>query len=202
VLSAIYNLRLLHLLVHHIRFTRGEDLAGFIDHLLDELASAGPGTVFAALDDVLERHVRAIESASALALPVPGHGPARRGADEAFALTALAYSGAFWAEVRAAAGNWGPVAGERADLLEYQQFVTTGRGDEPAERTFAHDWPTWDAAGGRVSGGPTPRPTCVRRLPPRFATADAATFAAGWLHAAYAKSNAAIVAAAPEAAAV
>jgi hypothetical protein len=40
----------------------------------------------------------------------------------------------------------------------------------------------------------------VRRLPPRFA-ADAAGFAAGWLHAAYAKSNAALVVAVPEAAA-
>ena len=189
VLSALYNLRLLHLLVHHVRFTRGEDLAEFVDHLLDELQSARPGSVFASLNEALERHVRAIESASGLALPVPGYGPARRGADEAFALTALAHGEAFWVEVRAMADRWRPLDAERAELLEYQQFVTTGRGDVPAERTFERDWPAWDAARGRVSGGPTSRPMLVRRLPPRFASADAATFAAGWLHAAYAKTE-------------
>ena len=96
--------------------------------------------------------------------------------------------------------RWRPLDAERAELLEYQRFVTTGRGDAPAERTFGRDWPAWDAARGRASGGPTPRPMRVRRLPPRFASADAATFAAGWLHAAYAKSNATFVAAMPEAA--
>jgi putative methyltransferase len=200
VLSAIYNLRLLHLLVHHIRFTRGEDLADFVDHLLDELRSARAGSVFASLDDALDRHLRAIESASGLALPVPGHGPARRGADEAFALTALARGGEFWVEVRAVVDRWRPLDAERAELLEYQQFVTTGRGDAPAERTFGRDWPAWDAARGSRSGAPTPRPTRVRRLPPRFTSGDAATFAAGWLHAVYGKSNAAFVAAMPEAA--
>ena len=202
VLSALSNLRLLHLLVHHVRFTRGEDLAAFVDHVLDELQSARRGTVFASLDETLDRHVCAIESASGLALPVPGHGPARRGADEAFALTALAHGEVFWLEVRAMADRWRPLDAERAELLEYQQFVTTGRGDVPAERAFENDWPTWDAARGPASGGPTPRPIRVRRLPPRFANADAAAFAAGWLHAAYGKSNAASVVAMPEAAVV
>jgi putative methyltransferase len=199
VLSAIYNLRLLHLLVHHIRFTRGEDLAAFVDHLLDDLQSARPGSVFASLDDTLERHVRAIESASGLALPVPGYGQTRRGADDAFALTALAHSETFWLEVRATVDRWQPLDAERAELLEYQQFVTTGRGDLPAERIFERDWPAWDAGRGRQAGGPAPVPTRVRRLPPQFAIADATTFAAAWLHAAYAKSNTACIAAMPEA---
>jgi hypothetical protein len=200
VLSAIYNLRLLHLLVHHVRFTRGEDLAGFVDHLLDELQSARPDSVFDSLDHALERHVLAIESGSELALPVPGYGPVRRGADEAFVLTALAHGEAFWVEVRAMADRWRPLDAERAELLEYQQFVTTGRSDVPAERIFENDWPAWDAARGRVRGGPAPQPIRMRRLPPRFAHADAATFAAGWLHAAYVKSSAASVVAIPEAA--
>ena len=200
VLSAVYNLRLLHLLVHHVRFTRGEDLADFVDHLLGELQSAVRGSAFAALDHALERHLCAIESAAGLALPVPGYGPIRRGADEAFALTALAHGEEFWTEVRAVVDRWQRLDGERAELLEYQRFVTTGRGDEPAERTFEHDWPAWDAARGRASGGPALRPMRVRRLPPRFSSADAATFAAGWLHAVYAKSNATVVAAFAEAA--
>jgi hypothetical protein len=201
VLSAAYNLRLLHLLVHHVRFTRGENLAEFVDHLLDELHSALPGSAFAALDAVLERHVRAIESASGLALPVPGYGSERRAADEAFALTALAHGEDFWIELRAMTDRWRPLDAERAELLEYQRFITTGRGDAPAERTFGRDWPAWDAARGRAPGGPALQPMRVRRLPPRFATACAAPFAAGWLHAAYGKSTTALVAARPEAAA-
>jgi hypothetical protein len=198
VLSAIYNLRLLHLLVHHIRFTRGEDLAGFIDHMLDELESARRGSALGSLDDALERHVSAIQSASGLTLPVPEYGPVRRTADDALALTALARGDEFWAEVRAMTGRWRPLDDERAELLEYQQFITTHRGDEPAERTFERDWATWDAARGPASGGPMLQPTLVRRRPPRFASADPAIFAAGWLHAAYAKSPPPIVALAPE----
>jgi radical SAM superfamily enzyme YgiQ (UPF0313 family) len=201
VLSAIYNLRVLHLLVHHVRFTRGEDLADFVDHIIDALQSSRHGSVFASLDDVLERHVRAIESASGLTLPVHGYGPARRGADEAFALTALAHGEEFWSELRFVIDDWRPLDAERAELLEYQRFITAGPGDAPAERTFARDWPSWDLARGRVSSGPAPQPTRVRRLPPRFASADAAAFAAGWLHAAYGKSNPS-VAAMPEAAVV
>jgi hypothetical protein len=198
VLAAIYNLRLLHLLVHHVLFTRGEDLAGFVDHLIEELQLARPGSVFAALDEALERHVRAIDSAAALMLPVPGYGPVRRGADEAFALTAVARGDDFWAELRAATDRWRPLDAERAELLEYQQFVTSTRGTVPAERTFERDWPAWDAARGGAAGGPTKRPIRVRRLPARFVTADAVTFAAGWLHAAYAKSDAPFVAVIPE----
>jgi radical SAM superfamily enzyme YgiQ (UPF0313 family) len=199
VLSAIYNLRLLHLLVHHIRFTRGEDLAAFVDHVLDELQSARPGTVFAALDQALERHRAAIESSSWLALPVPGHGPARRGADEAFVLTAIAHGEEFWREMRDVAERWQPLDAERAELLEYQRFVTTCRGDTVAERSFERDWPAWDTMRGRLSGGPAPRPMRVRRLPPGFASSDAATFASGWLHAAYVKTPAADFAAMPDA---
>lgn len=198
VLSAIYNLRVLHLLVHHIRFTRGEDLAGFIDHMLDEMESARRGSALASLDDALEQHVRAIQSASALTLPVPGYGPVRRTADDALALTALARGDEFWREVRAMTGRWRPLDDERAELLEYQQFVTTHRGDAAAERTFDRDWLAWDAARGVESGGPTLRPTRLRRRPPRFASADPAIFAAGWLHAAYAKSPSAIIALVPE----
>jgi hypothetical protein len=198
VLSAIYNLRLLHLLVHHIRFTRGEDLAGFIDHMLDELESAPRSSALGSLDDALERHVSAIQSASGLTLPVPECGPVRRTADDALALTALARGDEFWAEVRAMTGRWRPLDDERAELLEYQQFVTTHRGDEPAERTFERDWATWDAARGPASGGPTLQPTRIRRRPPRFASAEPEMFAAGWLHAAYAKSSPSIVALMPE----
>jgi hypothetical protein len=200
VLSAIYNLRLLHLLVHHVRFTRREDLAAFIDHVLDALQSAAPGSVFASLDDVLERHDYAIESGSDLTLPVPGYGPARRNADEAFVLTALAHGEEFWVEVREVVERWRPIDAERAELLAYQRFITTVRGDLPAERTFERDWPSWDAARGHVSGGPASQPMRVRRLPPRFATGDTAVFAAGWLHAAYVKSNTASVPAMSESA--
>lgn len=199
VLSAIYNLRLLHLLVHHVRFTRGEDLAAFVDHVLDELQSARRGRVFASLDEALERYLHAIESSSWLALPVPGYGPARRGADEAFVLTALAHGEEFWAEMRAVADRWRPLDAERAELLEYQRFITTGQGDAFAERTFERDWPAWDAMRGREFGGPAPRPLRVRRLPPPFAEGDAATFAAGWLHAAYVKTSASDFAAMPDA---
>ena len=109
VLSAIYNLRLLHLLVHHVRFTRGEDLADFVDHVLDELESARRGSAFASLNDTLERYLAAIESASALQLPVPGHGPTRRSPDEAFALIALAHGEEFWVEVREMMNRWRPL---------------------------------------------------------------------------------------------
>ena len=202
VLSAIYNLRLLHLLVHHLRFTRGEDLAAFVDRILDELQAASPGTVFASLNEVLDRHVHAIESASGLTLPVRGHGPSRRGADEAFAITAVSHGDEFWNELRAMMNRWRPLDVEHAELLEYQQFVTAHRGDAPAERVFAYDWPAWDAARGRTLNGPTLRSTRVRRLPPRFASAGADDFAAGWLHAAYAKSNAVSIAVVREAAVV
>jgi hypothetical protein len=94
--------------------------------------------------------------------------------------------------------RWRPLDAERAELLAYQQFVTTGLGDGPAERTFERDWLAWDVARGRASGGPMLRPTRVRRLTPRAASADPAIFAAGWLHAAYSKSPLALVAHVPE----
>ncbi len=198
VLSAASNLRLLHLLVHHVRFTRGEDLAGFIDHLLHAMQAAPRGSAFAELDDVLERHGRAIESGTGLALPVPDHGPARRGADEALALTALARGDRFWVEVRTATDRWRPLDGEREELLDYQRFITAVRGDAPAERTFGRDWPAWDAARGSAPGGPSRRSVRVRREPPPFVHAPPETFAAAWLHAAYAKSGATVVVEIPE----
>jgi radical SAM superfamily enzyme YgiQ (UPF0313 family) len=200
VLSAFYNLRLLHLLVHHVRFTRREDLAELVDHLLLELHSARPGSVLAALDEALDRHVAAIESGSGLTLPVPGYGSARRGADEAFVLTALRHGRPFWAEVRDAIHRWRPLDDEREELLKYQRFITTARGSASAERTFARDWPAWDSGRRSASAGPRSRAMRVRRLPPRFANAEPATFAAGWLHAAYVKSGAQLVAVVPEAA--
>jgi radical SAM superfamily enzyme YgiQ (UPF0313 family) len=202
VLSAMYNLRLLHLLVHHVRFTCGENLAEFVDHLLDGLRSAPPGSAFAAIDAALDRHLEAIESGAALALPVPGYGTTPRGADEAFALTALAQADTFWTELRIMAARWRALDPERDELLDYQRFVTSARGDAPAEATFTHDWPAWDAARGRVSGGPAQRRTRVRRLPPPFASAEPAAFAAGWLHSAYTKSPGTLILASPEAAAV
>jgi len=193
LLAAAYNLRLLHLLVHHVRFTRGEDLSGFIVHLLRRMEAAHPGSAFAALHEVLERHGRAIESGAALALPVPGHGPAARGADEALALTALACGDRFWAELRTATDRWRPLDGERGELLDYQRFVTAAPGGVPEERTFARDWPAWDAARGSATGAPARRSVRVRRLRPAFENAPPATFAAAWLHAAYAKTGATVV---------
>jgi radical SAM superfamily enzyme YgiQ (UPF0313 family) len=198
VLAAAYNLRLLHLLVHHVRFTRGEDLAEFIEHLVHVMETAPSGSAFAALHDVLVRHGRAIEAGTGLSLPVPGHGPARRGADEALALTALAHGDRFWLEMRAATDRWRPLDGERGELLAYQRFVTATPGDAPAERTFARDWPAWDASRGPASDGATRRSVRVRRAPPPFVHAGAEPFAAAWLHAAYAKSGATAVVEIPE----
>jgi hypothetical protein len=103
--------------------------------------------------------------------------------------------------------RWGVRVGDyqAPDWMALQARMQTSAelwdvGDAPAERTFGRHWTAWDAARGRASGGPTLRPLGVRRLPPRFARADAATFAAGLSHAVYGKSNAAFVAAMPEAA--
>lgn len=200
LLCAAYNLRLLHLLVHHVRFTRGEDLAGFLDHLLAEMEWGRQGSVLAALDAVLERHLAAIRSGEGFALPVPRFGSARREAHEALALTALAAGDRFWLEVGAATDRWRPLDAERAELLEYQRFVTPGPGEGSVERRFDRDWPAWDAFRGREAGGPTMRTVRVRRIPPPFARAGREAFGAGWLHAVWSKAGGPQVAPIPEAA--
>ena len=198
LLGAAVNLRLLHLLVHHVAFTRGEDLAGFVDLLLGEMEAAPAGSAFACLDAMLERHLGAIRSGEGLARPVPGFGAVPREAHEALALTALVSSGRFFAEVTASAERFAPLDGERAELIEYQAFVTPAPGQRPAERWFSRDWPAWDAARGQDPAGPARRRVRVRRMPPDFTCGEPETFAAGWLAATYAKIGATAVEAVPE----
>jgi hypothetical protein len=189
LIGAAYNLRLLHLLVHHIRFTRGEDLAAWIEHVLCEMAAAPAGSVFAALEDVLVRHGDAILSGEGLALSVPGYGDTPREAHEALALTALAAGDGFWSELEAATIRWSTVDVERRELIAFQSFITPGAGETIAEARFERDWPAWDAARGRTTGGPEANAVEVRRIPSAFANASHDVFAAAWLHAAYAKAG-------------
>ena len=197
LLGAAVNLRLLHLLVHHVAFTRGEDLAGFVDLLLAAMEAAPAGSALASLDAVLESHLSAIRSGKGLTMPVPTFGVAARDAHEALALTALASGERFFGEVAEVAGRFAPLDAERAELIEYQAFVTPAPGQRPAERWFSRDWPAWDAARGRDTLGPAKRRVSVRRVPPDFTRGEWEDFAAGWLWAAYAKVGATVVEAGP-----
>jgi radical SAM superfamily enzyme YgiQ (UPF0313 family) len=189
LLGAAYNLRWLHLLVHHIRFTRSQDLSEWIDHLLVEMETARSGSALAALEEVLDRHGAAILSGRGFALPTPGFGDTPREAHEALALTALAAGDRFWSEIEAATNRWCVLDAERVELFAYQRFITPGPGAAVREESFDRDWLAWDAARGNSTGGPDERPVLLRRTPPPFVAAGGDVFAAGWLHTAYAKSG-------------
>jgi radical SAM superfamily enzyme YgiQ (UPF0313 family) len=198
LLSAAVNLRLLHLLVHHVAYTRREDLPGFVDLLLGAMESAPAGSVLSSLDGVLEGHLGAIRSGRALTRPVAGFGGAPREAHEALALTALASGERFFAELAAVTERFALPDAERAELIEYQAFVTPAPGQLPAERWFSRDWPAWDAARGLSASPPARRRVRVRRVPPEFTRGGPDEFAAGWLLASYAKVGGTVVETAPE----
>jgi radical SAM superfamily enzyme YgiQ (UPF0313 family) len=189
VLGAAYNLRLLHLIVHHIRFTKGEDLGGWIDHIVAEMQTARRGCVLAALGSVLDRHGAAILSGEGLALPVPGFGDTPREAHEALALTALAAGQPFWSDLESATNRWRRLDAERKDLFRYQRVITPGPGEGTLELDFERDWPAWDAARGHAAGGPKRKLVRVRRTPPPFTAEGGAVCASDWLHTAYAKAG-------------
>lgn len=172
--AALYNLRLARVVMHAVVDGLGLPRVELLTALVDALDGAAPGAVYGELAAILDRHADAILAAGPLVLPGPGGAPL--GVDDALAHAALARYDDFLAETAAivrSARVW-PASADAllAEAVRYQAFVTPRPGAaDPRGESFAHDWPSYTAAG--VEGrGPEARPVVATFAPPTYATVD------------------------------
>lgn len=194
--AALYNLRLLRVVLRHVGEGLGLDLRAYVAQLDAAVATAPAGTVYATLRAELDRFAGSILAGGPFALPPPGD-PDAPGAsddsaapvyvDEALAHVALARYDAFLAETAAhtrafvagaGAAAPGAAAGDDAlgddalaEAFRYQALITPRWGERaPREEAFAHDWPAYVAAGG-TGAALAARAVTVRFTPPPYAGA-------------------------------
>ncbi len=154
--AALYNLRLLRVVLHHV----GE-LGRYLPILVDAMAAAAPGTVYAELRAIFDRYASSLLASG----PFVFDGLA---VEEAVASAALARYDEFLAETRLVT----PSVPVLDDAFRYQALITPRPGVGDVTATFAHDWPAY------TSGAPlAERATLVRFQPPPYAAiTDFATF--------------------------
>jgi len=174
--AALYNLRLLRVVLHHVVDGLGADRGAYLAHLADQLATAAPGTVYAALDAVVERYLTSLLACGPLVLPLDG-GELPVYVDEALATSALGRYDDFLAETAAHTGGFlGAAPPALAEAFRYQSIIIPRwLHDEPSELALDHDWPTYVAA-GTDGAAPVARATRIRYLPPSYV--GVASFAA------------------------
>jgi len=174
--AALYNLRLLRVVLHHVATVTG-DLRGYLAHLAAAMDAAPPGTVYASLRAIFDRYLTSLLAGGPFLLPsaelscsVP--------AEEAVAVAALAAYPAFLAETAVHTRTFSSAAeldAELDDAFVYQALVTPRAGSAVAvSASFAHDWPAYTAG---TSAALVARPTHVTYAPPTYAAvADFSTF--------------------------
>lgn len=154
--AALYNLRLLRVVLHHVG-----DLRRYLPALVDAMAAAAPGTVYAELGAIFDRYAASVLASGPFVLdglPV----------EEAAAVAALARYDELLAETRAIT----PEVPHLDDAFRYQALITPRPGRGAVSDTFAHDWPAYTAGGPLAA-----RPTVVRYQPPTYAAVtDFASF--------------------------
>ncbi len=196
--AALYNLRLLRVVLRHVGEGLGADLRAYLVHLADRIADAPDGSVYATLRAVLDRHVASVLAGGPFVLPleVGADGEGTDGAatpvyvDDALVVAALRHHDDFLAETEAHTRAFldadGAVAGaadadaaddadaELRDAFAYQALITPRWGQRaPRVLTLAADWPAYVAAGG--TGAPLiRRTTTVQFVPPTYV--DVPTF--------------------------
>lgn len=174
--AALYNLRLLRVVLHHVADGLGASLADYLAHLGARTADAAPGTVYAALGAAIDRHLASILAGGPFVLPLHDDA-APVYVEEALATTALARYDAFLDETRAhTVAFLGAAPAALDEAFRYQgAIMPRWNHDAPVELTLAHDWPAYVAEGAE-GAAPVARPTRVRFVPPSYVTVP--TFAA------------------------
>jgi hypothetical protein len=167
--AALYNLRLLRVVLHHAVEATGIALADYLMLLADSLAMAEPGSVYAELDATLERYVESLLGGGPFVLPLNnGAGAPQIAVDEAVATVALCRYDSFLAETEAVTRRIAMSAAASRTIEEafrYQSLITPRWGQpEAVEAGFSHDWPAYVAAGG-TGAALIARPTAVRFTP-------------------------------------
>ncbi|MCB9564272.1 MAG: radical SAM protein [Kofleriaceae bacterium] len=186
VAAALYNLRLLRVVLRHVAEGTGAALRDYLEHLADATVAAAPGTVYAELGAIVDRYVASIRAGEPFVLPLADDAPdARAYVDEALATAALRRYDAFLDETRALTAAFVAAAAPDADparlaeAFRYQALITPRWGHgEAVTATLAHDWPAY-VADGTAGATLAARPVTARFVPPPFATVPSfAAFAA------------------------
>ena len=135
--AALYNLRLLRVVMRRVVETTGWELSSYLEHLSDHMDSAGPGTVYAELAAVFAAFSGSILDGGPFVLPFNGSAPPIP-VEEAAARAVLRRYEVFLAETAAIT----PAAVPEA--FRYQALITA-HGDltAPLEVEFEHDWPAY-----------------------------------------------------------
>ena len=142
--AALYNLRLLRVVLHHVVKISGISLGEYLELLADHMMVAEPESVYAELSGTLDRYADSVLAGGSFVLPFPGDSDETPiGVDEAAAIVALRRYDRFLAETAAF------TPGDMAEAFRYQAFITTRWGrTAPAEAAFTGDWIAYIEAGG------------------------------------------------------
>jgi hypothetical protein len=175
LLSAIYNLRLLNVVIQVVWRTLDVPLEWWLEALLDAMERAPEHSVLAELDAVLDRYAQSILSDGPLVLP-DRHDPNHVWAvEDAVFSTVLRSKGIFFEEVAAATKSHlatrqtGVDPGVLDELLRFQELLTP-RFDRAQIETvrFEYDWLAYRESMGRPG---QPRlaavPVLLHHVPPR-----------------------------------
>lgn len=167
--SAIFNQRLLRVVLQWLTEVARADLGAYLLYLCALTEEAPEGSVFADLGRVVDRYLDSIAKGGPLALPM-SESEALVEVSEAVAHAALVRADAFFEEVVQGTQRFLPSC--EVEVLEeavrFQRLVTPRFGEpDPREEPFHHDWVTFTAAGG--TGAPLqPRPIVARYAPPAY----------------------------------
>lgn len=178
--AALYNLRLLRVVMHAVVEAGGVARRALLLALADQLADAAPGSVYAALAATLDRYADSILASGPLVLPAPGADAVAPpvAVDDALAAVALARYDEFLAETARALEvvvEGGPDRAMIAEAFAYQRLITPRWQQAAAtDARFGHDWPGY-LASGATAVGPAVAPTLVTFAPPSYV--DVATLA-------------------------
>lgn len=172
--AALYNLRLLRVMLHAAGEALGLPRRAVLLALAEAVDAAAPGSVFAEIAAALDRHAASIEAGGPFVLP---HADAAPDAppltlDESVAAAALArydeLVAAAEAVVRGLAGLPPSSTDVLAEAAAVQRLVTP-RWNVAAPITLAltHDWPPYLDA-GTTGAGPAPSPIVLTFTPPSY----------------------------------
>ncbi len=168
--AALYNLRLLRVVLHHVDVATG-DLRGYLAHLVLAMEGAPSGSVFAELRAIFDRYLSSLLASGPFLLPCDELGCSVP-AEEAVAVAALAAYPAFLSETAAHTARFTDAPLDEA--FRYQALITPFAGGAVRTETFTHDWPAYTAGTGASL---TARPTAVTYQPPTYAAvSDFAAF--------------------------
>jgi hypothetical protein len=169
--AALYNLRLLRVVLRHVGEGLGLDLRAYVEWLCARVDDAPAGSVYAALRAVLDRHVASVLDGGPFVLPIDGL-PTPGYVDDALAAMILTRHDDWIAETLAHTRAFVGADPVLDDAFRYQALITPRWGDGAARvERFAHDWPAYVAAGG-TGALLVARATTARFEPPVYAAID------------------------------